>query len=114
MDLRDYGLGAQILFDLGVRQFRFLTNNPKKVIGLEGYGIQMIEQVPIRSPANPHNEKYLESKKQKMGHLLLSILLIIFACRTLFFLSSATSRPIAPLPSSTVHNARHMCMTCLL
>ena len=70
MDLRDYGLGAQILFDLGVRQFRFLTNNPKKVIGLEGYGIQMIEQVPIRSPANPHNKKYLETKKQKMGHLL--------------------------------------------
>src|SRR3954453_14656037 len=70
MDLRDYGLGAQILFDLGVRQFRFLTNNPKKVVGLEGYGIQMIEQVPIRSPANPHNEKYLETKKQKMGHLL--------------------------------------------
>src|SRR5882757_2465125 len=70
MDLRDYGLGAQILFDLGVRQFRFLKNNPKKVIGLEGYGIQMIEQVPIRSPANPHNKKYLETKKQKMGHLL--------------------------------------------
>jgi len=70
MDLRDYGLGAQILFDLGVRQFRFLTNNPKKVIGLEGYGIQMIEQVPIRSRPNPHNEKYLETKKQKMGHLL--------------------------------------------
>src|SRR5213082_3638548 len=69
-DLRDYGLGAQILFDLGVRQFRFLTNNPKKVIGLEGYGIQMIEQVPIRSPANPHNKKYLETKKQKMGHFL--------------------------------------------
>src|SRR5438132_6364576 len=69
-DLRDYGLGAQILFDLGVRQFRFLTNNPKKVIGLEGYGIQMIEQVPIRSRPNPHNEKYLETKKQKMGNLL--------------------------------------------
>src|SRR3954463_4467795 len=69
-DLRDYGLGAQILFDLGVRQFRFLTNNPKKVVGLEGYGIQMIEQVPIRSPANPHNAKYLETKKTKMGHSL--------------------------------------------
>jgi 3,4-dihydroxy 2-butanone 4-phosphate synthase/GTP cyclohydrolase II len=69
-DLRDYGLGAQILFDLGVRQFRFLTNNPKKVIGLEGYGIQMIEQVPIRGEANPHNAKYLETKKVKMGHLL--------------------------------------------
>ena len=69
-DLRDYGLGAQILFDLGVRQFRFLTNNPKKVVGLEGYGIQMIEQVPIRCEANPHNAKYLETKRVKMGHLL--------------------------------------------
>src|SRR5438034_2361260 len=62
-DLRDYGLGAQILFDLGVRQFRFLTNNPKKVVGLEGYGLEMIEQVPIRAEANPHNIKYLETKK---------------------------------------------------
>jgi 3,4-dihydroxy 2-butanone 4-phosphate synthase/GTP cyclohydrolase II len=69
-DLRDYGLGAQILFDLGVRQFRFLTNNPKKVVGLEGYGIQMIEQVPIRAEANPHNLKYLETKKLKLGHML--------------------------------------------
>jgi 3,4-dihydroxy 2-butanone 4-phosphate synthase/GTP cyclohydrolase II len=69
-DLRDYGLGAQILFDLGVRQFRFLTNNPKKVVGLEGYGIQMVEQVPIRSKANPHNAKYLETKRVKMGHSL--------------------------------------------
>ena len=69
-DLRDYGLGAQILFDLGVRKFRFLTNNPKKVVGLEGYGIQMVEQVPIRSVANPHNAKYLETKRVKMGHLL--------------------------------------------
>ncbi len=69
-DLRDYGLGAQILFDLGVRKFRFLTNNPKKVVGLEGYGIQMVEQVPIRSEANPHNARYLETKRVKMGHLL--------------------------------------------
>jgi 3,4-dihydroxy 2-butanone 4-phosphate synthase/GTP cyclohydrolase II len=69
-DLRDYGLGAQILFDLGVRKFRFLTNNPKKVVGLEGYGIQMVEQVPIRTESNPHNEKYLETKKVKMGHAL--------------------------------------------
>src|SRR4051794_111379 len=69
-DLRDYGLGAQILVDLGVRQFRFLTNNPKKVVGLEGYGLEMIEQVPIRSKANPHNARYLETKKLKMGHLL--------------------------------------------
>jgi 3,4-dihydroxy 2-butanone 4-phosphate synthase / GTP cyclohydrolase II len=70
MDLRDYGIGAQILHDLGVRKFRFLTNNPKKVVGLEGYGIQMVEQVPIRSEANPHNAKYLETKKVKMGHSL--------------------------------------------
>src|SRR2546421_3301225 len=69
-DLRDYGLGAQILYDLGVRQFRFLTNNPKKVVGLEGYGIQMVEQVPIRCEGNAHNAKYLETKKTKMGHLL--------------------------------------------
>src|ERR1051325_3935611 len=69
-DLRDYGLGAQILFDLGVRKFRFLTNNPKKVVGLEGYGLEMIEQVPIRADANPHNEKYLQTKKTKLGHLL--------------------------------------------
>ena len=69
-DLRDYGLGAQILFDLGVRKFRFLTNNPKKVVGLEGYGMQMVEQVPIRGETNPHNEKYLETKKKKLGHLL--------------------------------------------
>jgi 3,4-dihydroxy 2-butanone 4-phosphate synthase/GTP cyclohydrolase II len=53
-----------------VRQFRFLTNNPKKVVGLEGYGLEMIEQVPIRAEANPHNEKYLETKKTKLGHLL--------------------------------------------
>src|SRR5712675_1425268 len=69
-DLRDYGLGAQILFDLGVRQFRFLTNNPKKVVGLEGYGLEMIEQVPIRAEANPHNAKYLETKRTKLGHML--------------------------------------------
>src|SRR6202011_2209070 len=69
-DPRDYGLGAQILFDLGVRQFRFLTNNPKKVVGLEGYGLEMIEQVPIRTEANPHNEKYLATKKMKLGHWL--------------------------------------------
>jgi len=69
-DLRDYGLGAQILFDLGVRKFRFLTNNPKKVVGLEGYGMQMVEQVPIRTEPNPHNARYLETKKTKLGHAL--------------------------------------------
>lgn len=69
-ELRDYGIGAQILFDLGVRKMRFLTNNPKKVIGLEGYGLKITEVVPIRARANPHNAKYLETKRVKMGHLL--------------------------------------------
>lgn len=69
-ELRDYGLGAQILFDLGVRKMRFLTNNPKKVIGLEGYGLEIVEVVPIKAPPNPHNAKYLETKRVKMGHLL--------------------------------------------
>jgi 3,4-dihydroxy 2-butanone 4-phosphate synthase/GTP cyclohydrolase II len=69
-DLREYGLGAQILVDLGVRDIRLLTNNPKKVIGLEGYGLNIVDQIPIRVTANPHNEKYLETKKLKLGHLL--------------------------------------------
>ena len=69
-DLRDYGLGAQILQDLGVRRFRFLTNNPRKVVGLEGYGLEMVDRVPIQASANPHNERYLETKKFKLGHLL--------------------------------------------
>ena len=69
-ELRDYGVGAQILYDLGVRKMRFLTNNPKKVIGLEGYGLKIVEVVPIKSESNPHNAKYLETKRRKMGHLL--------------------------------------------
>lgn len=70
MDLRDYGLGAQILADLGVKKIRLLTNNPRKVVGLEGYGLEIIEQLPIRSVANPHNARYLSTKKKKMGHAL--------------------------------------------
>jgi 3,4-dihydroxy 2-butanone 4-phosphate synthase/GTP cyclohydrolase II len=69
-DLREYGLGAQILFDLGVRQIRLLTNNPKKVVGLAGYGLQIVETVPIRIDANPHNKSYLRTKRTKMGHKL--------------------------------------------
>ncbi len=67
-DLREYGLGAQILFDLGVRHMRLLTNNPKKVVGLEGYGLNIVEQIPIVAPRNPHNERYLDTKRVKMGH----------------------------------------------
>ncbi|MFI0347765.1 MAG: bifunctional 3,4-dihydroxy-2-butanone-4-phosphate synthase/GTP cyclohydrolase II [Chthoniobacterales bacterium] len=70
MDLRDYGVGAQILFDLGVRQIRLLTNNPKKVVGLEGFGMEIIERVPIALDSNEHNKKYLLTKKKKMGHFL--------------------------------------------
>jgi 3,4-dihydroxy 2-butanone 4-phosphate synthase/GTP cyclohydrolase II len=70
MDLRDYGLGAQILFDLGVRKIRLMTNNPRKVVGLEGHKLQIVEQIPIKSEPNEHNAKYLETKKTKMGHKL--------------------------------------------
>jgi 3,4-dihydroxy 2-butanone 4-phosphate synthase/GTP cyclohydrolase II len=70
MDLREYGLGAQILVDLGLKTIRLLTNNPKKIVGLEGYGLKIVEQVPIRVKPNPHNEKYLKAKREKMGHLL--------------------------------------------
>jgi len=69
-DLREYGLGAQILVDLGLRRIRLLTNNPKKVVGLEGFGLEIIEQVPIRAEPTPHNARYLETKKTKMGHAL--------------------------------------------
>ncbi|MGC1480836.1 MAG: bifunctional 3,4-dihydroxy-2-butanone-4-phosphate synthase/GTP cyclohydrolase II [Chthoniobacterales bacterium] len=69
-DLRDYGLGAQILNDLGVRKIRLLTNNPRKVVGLDGYNLEIVEQVAIQSVANPHNERYLDTKKAKLGHLL--------------------------------------------
>ncbi len=70
MDLREYGLGAQILVDLGIKTIRLLTNNPRKIVGLEGYGLKIVEQVPIRVKPNPHNEKYLKAKREKMGHLL--------------------------------------------
>lgn len=69
-DLRDYGIGAQILYDLGVRQMRLLTNNPRKVTGIEGHGLKVVERVPLQVEHNPHNEQYLLTKKQKMGHLL--------------------------------------------
>ena len=69
-DLRHYGIGAQILFDLGVRQIRLLTNNPKKVIGLEGYGLTIADRVPIEVTPNPNNERYLLTKKEKLGHIL--------------------------------------------
>ncbi len=69
-DLRDYGIGAQILGDLGLTSIRILTNNPKKIIGLEGYGLSVTEQVPIQAMPNPHNQAYLDAKRDKMGHVL--------------------------------------------
>ncbi len=69
-DLRDYGIGAQILVDLGLSSIRLLTNNPKKIVGLEGYGLRVTDQVPIEHPPGEHNRDYLRAKKERMGHLL--------------------------------------------
>ena len=69
-DLRDYGIGAQILADLGLHKIRLLTNNPKKVVGLEAYGLEVVETVPIITVPNPHNRRYLQIKQEKMGHHL--------------------------------------------
>jgi 3,4-dihydroxy 2-butanone 4-phosphate synthase/GTP cyclohydrolase II len=69
-DLRHFGIGAQILYDLGVRDIRLLTNNPRKVIGLEGYGLRIVERVPIQMPAGAFNRDYLQTKRDKLGHLL--------------------------------------------
>jgi 3,4-dihydroxy 2-butanone 4-phosphate synthase/GTP cyclohydrolase II len=70
-DLRDYGIGAQILRDLGVTKIRLLTNNPKKVVGLHGYGLDIVERVPLEMDPNEINERYLRTKRDKMGHLIL-------------------------------------------
>ncbi|HEX8832342.1 MAG TPA: GTP cyclohydrolase II, partial [Longimicrobium sp.] len=72
-DLRDYGIGAQILLDLGLTSVRFLTNNPKKIVGLDGYGLSVAEQVPLEIAPNPHNAGYLNTKRDKMGHLFPSV-----------------------------------------
>jgi 3,4-dihydroxy 2-butanone 4-phosphate synthase/GTP cyclohydrolase II len=72
-DLRDYGIGAQILTELGVRQIRLMTNNPKKIVGLEGYGLKIVERVPIEVEATGSNIAYLKTKREKMGHLLENI-----------------------------------------
>ena len=69
-DLRDYGVGAQILVDLGIKKIRLITNNPRKMIGLEGYGLEITERVPLEFPPNEHNKRYLETKCCKMGHVL--------------------------------------------
>lgn len=69
-DLRDYGVGAQMLLDLGITRMRLLTNNPRKVVGIQGYGLEIVERVPISFAPTAHNEKYLKTKKEKLGHLI--------------------------------------------
>jgi 3,4-dihydroxy 2-butanone 4-phosphate synthase / GTP cyclohydrolase II len=71
MDNRDYGIGAQILSDLGISKIKLITNNPKKRVGLMGYGLEIVENIPIEITPNPHNEKYLQTKRDKLGHLIL-------------------------------------------
>ena len=70
MDLRDYGMGAQMLHDLGVRKIRLMTNNPRKIVGLEGHSLEIVEQIPVKPVPNQHNRRYLETKRLKMGHVL--------------------------------------------
>jgi len=70
VDLRDYGQGAALLADLGLQKIRLMTNNPKKISGLQGFGLEIIDQVPIVANPTPHNERYLETKKEKLGHML--------------------------------------------
>jgi len=69
-DLRDYGLGAQILVDLGLQRIRLITNNPRKIVGLEGYGLEIVERVPMIFAPSEHNARYLATKKEKLGHLI--------------------------------------------
>jgi 3,4-dihydroxy 2-butanone 4-phosphate synthase/GTP cyclohydrolase II len=72
-DQRDYGIGAQILAELGVHKMRLLTNNPRKFVGLEGYGLEIVERVPIEIPASESSRRYLRTKKEKLGHILRSV-----------------------------------------
>jgi 3,4-dihydroxy 2-butanone 4-phosphate synthase/GTP cyclohydrolase II len=72
-DLRDYGIGAQILVNLGLRQIRLITNNPRKIVGIEGYGLKVVERVPIEIPPREANERYLRAKKTKLGHILKNV-----------------------------------------
>jgi 3,4-dihydroxy 2-butanone 4-phosphate synthase/GTP cyclohydrolase II len=67
-DLRDYGIGAQMLVDLGIKNIRLLTNNPRKIVGLEGYGLKVVERVPLEVEPTPENYRYLKTKKEKLGH----------------------------------------------
>ena len=71
MDQRDYGIGAQMLRHLGITRLRLMSNNPKKRVGLIGYGLEIVENIPIEAESNPHNERYLLTKRDKLGHEIL-------------------------------------------
>ncbi len=91
-DLRDYGMGAQILNDLGVKKIRLITNNPRKIAGLKGYGLEIVDRVPLLIEANDYNSEYLATKAKKLGHLLLQTYIITIAVTWDFELDSATAR----------------------
>ncbi len=91
-DLRDYGMGAQILNDLGIAKIRLITNNPRKIAGLKGYGLEVVDRVPLLIEANIHNSEYLATKAQKMGHLLLQTYLVTIAITWQDNVSSALAR----------------------
>ncbi|MEM6716476.1 MAG: bifunctional 3,4-dihydroxy-2-butanone-4-phosphate synthase/GTP cyclohydrolase II, partial [Cyanobacteria bacterium P01_C01_bin.147] len=82
VDQRNYGMGAQILNDIGVHQFCLITNNPRKIAGLKGYGLEMVDRVPLIIEATPYNSHYLETKAQKLGHLLLQTYLVTISIQT--------------------------------
>lgn len=96
-DLRDYGIGAQVMVDLGLKQIRFLTNNPKKVAGLEGYGLQIVDHVAMPVTPNPHNLRYLQTKRDKMGH--------IFALDDLSDLNTTDNTSEKDTPDNTLENS---------
>ena len=91
-DLRDYGMGAQILNDLGVKKIRLITNNPRKIAGLKGYGLEIVDRVPLLIEANDYNSEYLATKAKKLGHLLLQTYVITIAITWDYELDSATAR----------------------
>ena len=69
-DKRDYGLGSQMLVDLGIKEMRLITNNPKKIVGLEGYGLTIVDRVPLNIDPTPFNARYMDTKREKMGHMI--------------------------------------------
>ncbi|MEM6838270.1 MAG: bifunctional 3,4-dihydroxy-2-butanone-4-phosphate synthase/GTP cyclohydrolase II [Cyanobacteria bacterium P01_C01_bin.120] len=92
VDQRNYGVGAQILNDIGVRQFCLITNNPRKIAGLKGYGLEMVDRVPLIVETTPYNSHYLETKAQKLGHMLLQTYLVTIAIQTLEGISAISTK----------------------